>query len=232
MCQYSTDEGCRTLAPRAPGQPRRRRRALVFTEATAVARDGRISPETRASGTTPRSSRWSDRPIHRRPRCRRRYPARARRPQGRHRRAVARGGRLAIADGGWQPVAPSAIPFAEGDPAPTALDEAGSARSSRLPRAAARPLARRVSRGRDPRRARLPAARVPLPADEHAHRRLRRQLREPDPAAARGRRRGSRGVARRAAPVVRISATDWVEGGWDIDQSVELSRCSRRAAST
>src|SRR4029079_1483173 len=35
------------------------------------------------------------------------------------------GGRLAIADGGWQPVAPSAISVAEGEPAPTALDSTG-----------------------------------------------------------------------------------------------------------
>ena len=35
------------------------------------------------------------------------------------------GGRLAIADGGWQPVAPSAIPVAEGEAPPTALDAAG-----------------------------------------------------------------------------------------------------------
>jgi 2,4-dienoyl-CoA reductase-like NADH-dependent reductase (Old Yellow Enzyme family) len=28
----------------------------------------------------------------------------------------------------------------------------------------------------------------------------------------------------RCPPFVRISATDWVEGGWDIDQSVELAR--------
>ena len=36
-------------------------------------------------------------------------------------------------------------------------------------------------------------------------------------------------AVRRALPercplFVRISATDWVEGGWDIDQSVELAR--------
>jgi 2,4-dienoyl-CoA reductase-like NADH-dependent reductase (Old Yellow Enzyme family) len=28
---------------------------------------------------------------------------------------------------------------------------------------------------------------------------------------------------------VRISATDWIEGGWDLDQSVELARLLRQA---
>ena len=31
---------------------------------------------------------------------------------------------------------------------------------------------------------------------------------------------------------VRISATDWVEGGWDIEQSVVLAGGSRSSAST
>ena len=94
------------------------------------------------------------------------------------------GGRLAIADGGWQPVAPSAIPVAEGEPAPTALDAAGIREVvDGFRDAAVRAARRRLPRRRDPRRARLPAARVPLAADEHAHRRVRRQLREPGPAA-------------------------------------------------
>ena len=33
-----------------------------------------------------------------------------------------------------------------------------------------------------------------------------------------------RAMPERCALFVRISATDWVEGGWDIDQSVELAR--------
>ncbi len=34
-----------------------------------------------------------------------------------------------------------------------------------------------------------------------------------------------RGVIRDDMPLfVRISATDWAEGGWDADQSVELAR--------
>ena len=54
---------------------------------------------------------------------------------------------------------------------------------------------------------------------------LRRRLRRAHAAAARGRRGGARRVARRAAARrVRISASDWVEGGWSLDDSVALAK--------
>ena len=66
-------------------------------------------------------------------------------------------------------------------------------RRRRAARRAARPR-----RGPDPRRARLPAAPVPLAAVQPARRRVRRQPREPDALPARGVRRGARRVPRRS----------------------------------
>ena len=42
-----------------------------------------------------------------------------------------------------------------------------------------------------------------------------------------------RAIVPAALPVfVRISATDWVEGGWDIEQSVVLAKPSKNWGST
>ncbi len=77
---------------------------------------------------------------------------------------------------------------------------------------------------RDPRGPRLPAARVPVPAEQPADGRLRREPGEPD-AAATPRCRGVRKLVPAELPVfVRISATDWADGGWDGEQSVVLAR--------
>src|SRR4051794_26296417 len=129
MCQYSADERVANdwhlvhLGSRAAGGA-----ALVMVEATAVTRGGRITPGDMGI--------WSD--AHIEPLAR---IARFVRSQG----AVAgiqlahagrkashdlpwRGGAtLNAAQGGWQVVAPSAIPFQEADPPPRALDQQGIA---------------------------------------------------------------------------------------------------------
>ncbi len=71
-------------------------------------------------------------------------------------------------------------------------------RGARAPRGRVRaaPRARgrrRSGRRRDPQRERLPAARVPLARVQRAHRRVRRQRREPGPLRRRGGDRGRRG---------------------------------------
>ena len=74
-------------------------------------------------------------------------------------------------------------------------------------------------------RARLSDPRVPLAARQPPHRRVRRIVRQPHPAVPRGRRRRPRRSWPERLPLfVRLSCTDWVEGGWDIEQSVELAR--------
>jgi 2,4-dienoyl-CoA reductase-like NADH-dependent reductase (Old Yellow Enzyme family) len=134
------------------------------------------------------------------------------------------GGRLAIADGGWQPVAPSAIPVAEGETVPMALDTAGIRDVvTGFRDGAVRAL------GAGFRVAEIHAAHgyllheflSPLTntrTDEYGgsfDNRVRLLLRVVDEV---------RTVWPDELPLwVRISATDWAEGGWDIDQSVELA---------
>jgi 2,4-dienoyl-CoA reductase-like NADH-dependent reductase (Old Yellow Enzyme family) len=132
---------------------------------------------------------------------------------------------LSEAEGGWQAIAPSAITFGEGYVVPQALDEDGIRRVVGQFAAAAR-------------RARTAGFDV---AEVHAaHGYLLHQFLSPLSNQRTDRYGGSfenrirllREVvaAVRAAwpqqlPVfVRLSATDWVEGGWDIDETVELCR--------
>ena len=96
-------------------------------------------------------------------------------------------------------------------------------RLRRRPRAAGR-----LRGGRDPRRARLPAARVPLAAVEPARRRVRRLPRQPHALAAAVVARGARRRGRRTCPCSCASPRrDWKEGGWDLEQSIALRRRSK-----
>lgn len=125
MCQYSAIDGFANdwhlvhLGSRATGGA-----ALVIQEATAVNASGRISPADLGI--------WDDRHIEFLQRI-------VRFIQGQGALAgiqLAHAGRKAStrppwegmnripeSDGGWQPVAPSAIPFHDGEPAPAELDE-------------------------------------------------------------------------------------------------------------
>ena len=130
--------------------------------------------------------------------------------------------------GGWRPVAPSPLRFAGGHPEPLELDEAGVAATVAAFAAAAR---------------RALAAGFQLVELHMAHGYLLHQFLSPLTNRRRdgcggdleGRMRLPLAVARavRAAwpaelPLwVRVSATDWVEGGWDLAQTVELARCLR-----
>src|SRR5215470_15069495 len=126
MCQYSCENGMANdwhlvhLGSRAVGGA-----AAVIVEATAVTADGRISPEDMGI--------WTD--AHAEPLAR---IARFIRAQGAvtgiqlahaGRKASTKRpwegvGAIAIADGGWTPVAPSAVAFAPNYPTPRAADEA------------------------------------------------------------------------------------------------------------
>jgi 2,4-dienoyl-CoA reductase-like NADH-dependent reductase (Old Yellow Enzyme family) len=129
------------------------------------------------------------------------------------------------ADGGWTPVAPSPIPFADGHATPEPLSEAGVAGVVRAFADAAR-------------RALDAGFRV---AEIHAaHGYLLHEFLSPLSNRRTDRYGGSlenrtrivREVVeavRRAWPerlplLLRVSCTDWVEGGWDLAQTVELAR--------
>ncbi len=228
MCQYSADEGLANdwhlvhLGSRAAGGV-----ALVFVEATAVTRDGRISPGDMGI--------WTD--DHVEPLAR---IARFVRSQG----AVpaiqlAHAGRKASCDlpwrggaplsedqGGWRPVwAPSPLPFDEGSPVPQPLDQAGI---DRLIDAFESAAARSIAAGFE------------VLEVHAAHGYLLHEFLSPLSnertdqygGSLENRMRLVLQVAERLRKVmpdsmplfVRISATDWVEGGWDVEQSIVLSR--------
>jgi 2,4-dienoyl-CoA reductase-like NADH-dependent reductase (Old Yellow Enzyme family) len=228
MCQYSAEEGMANdwhlvhLGSRAVGGA-----GLVIVEATGVTRDGRITPGDLGI--------WSDEHIEPLARIARFVDS-----QG----AVAgiqlaHAGRKASTaapwtggatlktevEGGWPVVAPSAIPFNPGDAAPIALDLAGIDGIVDAFEAAAR---------------RALAAGFKILEIHAAHGYLLHQFLSPhsnqrDDAYGGSLENRMRLVlrvterVRAAVPAglplfVRISATDWATGGWDIEGSVELAR--------
>ena len=121
---------------------------------------------------------------------------------------------------------PSPIPFNEGDPPPVELDEAGiNGVVSAFENAARRAFGRGLQADRGACRPRLLAARVPFPVEQPSHGSIRRQSGEPYAAPLASLRAGPSNLVPAELPVfVRISATDWVEGGWDVEQSVILAQ--------
>ena len=132
---------------------------------------------------------------------------------------------IGIEHGGWSPdLAPSAIPFDQDIRRPLRWTRGHRQRHVGVRRRGA-PCARcRVPGHRAARGARLSHPRVSLAAQQHTHRRIRRELRESHAIAARDH-GGSARVWPETLPLfVRISATEWTDGGWDIEQSIELAR--------
>jgi 2,4-dienoyl-CoA reductase-like NADH-dependent reductase (Old Yellow Enzyme family) len=140
------------------------------------------------------------------------------------------GGQLiAPGAGGWQTVAPSAVAHGEGEAPPLALDLAGLQRITNAFAAAAQ------------RAHRLGLDAIELHA---AHGYLLHQFLSPLSNARTDEYGGSlasrmrfplavfdavRAAVPAALPVgVRISATDWVEGGWDLEQSVAFGQALRK----
>jgi len=227
MCQYSSHDGLPSdwhlvhLGSRAVGGA-----GMVMVEATAVTPVGRISPDD--------SGLWSDAHAEAFQRITRFINEQGAVPAIQ----LAHAGRKAATDlpwrggkplggeaGGWTPLGPSAVPFADGYATPREmsvadLDEVVEAFATAARRARdagfqcvevhmahgyllhefLSPLANRRSDdygGPLEHRMRLPL-------------RITAAVREAWPADL--------------PLLVRISASDWVEGGWDADQSVELCR--------
>ena len=227
MCQYVANEGFADdwhlvhLGSRAAGGV-----ALVIAEATAVTRDGRITPGDLGI--------WSDEHIEPLARI-----ARFVRSQGAAAGIqLAHAGRKASCDlpwkggsglmtpeaGGWPVIGPSAIPFDDGHPTPTALDETGIDRIVAAFEAAAR---RALQAGFQV--VEIHAAHGYLLHEFLSP--LSNQRTDQYGGGLESRMRLTLRVAeavRRLTPsdlpvFVRISATDWVDGGWDADQSVVLA---------
>jgi 2,4-dienoyl-CoA reductase-like NADH-dependent reductase (Old Yellow Enzyme family) len=228
MCQYSSTDGFASdwhlvhLGSRAVGGA-----GLIIVEATAVSPEGRITP--RDMGL------WKDQHI----------PPLERIVRFAHSQSTPIGIQLAHAgrkasmsrpwdqerlippsEGGWTDVvAPSAVPFAEHYATPTALDAAGI-------RKVIADFAAAAVRARE--------ARFDLVEIHAAHGYLLHEFLSPLSNARQDEYGGPFGsrvrlllevvdAVRKEWPerlplFVRISATDWADGGWDIGQSVELAR--------
>ncbi len=171
---------------------------LIIAEATGVVPEGRITPQCPGLWNTEQQEAWK-RIVdfcHIYGATMAIQLAHAGRKASTYRGFEAhQSGSVPLEDGGWETIAPSAVAF-PGLATPreaTTEDIAHVVDSVRRRRTSGR--CRRVRRRRAPRRARLPAVRVPLPAVEPPHRRLRRRPRRTQPAAAGGDRRRARGLA-------------------------------------
>lgn len=227
MCQYSARDGCATDWHLVHwGQLLQSGAGLVFIEATAVTPEGRISPVDLglydeacevALTATLRRARSVAPPAH---------VVLQLAHAGRKASSAPPwvGGTVAAALGGWQAVAPSALPFADGEPVPQALDAAGLARvrtgfveaARRAVRAGVDGLELHCAHGyllheflsplanqRDDAYGGSFANRTRFPLEVFDA--LRASVPEAMPLG------------------VRISATDWVEGGWTLDDSLAFA---------
>lgn len=222
MCQYSADDGHATDWHRIHlGQLALSGAGLLIIEATAVEPVGRISPADLGL--------WSDSTeaaLGAVLQSVRKYSAMPIAIQLAHagRKAGSAIPWLPGSGGDWQNVAPSALPFNDADTTPAALDQAGLQRVLQAFVAAAQR-----------------AHRIGIDAIElhAAHGYLLHQFLSPLSNTRSDEFGGSlenrmrfplmvfdaiRETVPASMPVgIRISATDWVEGGWDLEQSVVLA---------
>lgn len=227
MCQYCAVDGLADdwhlvhLGSRAVGGA-----GLIFVEATGVTAQGRITPGDMGL--------WSEahvEPLARIARFLKRMgsvPAIQLAHAGRKASTKVPwegGAQLKPAEGAWETIAPSAIPFYEGDTPPRELDEAGIQEVIAAFRAATE---RAVAAGFEV--IELHAAHGYLlheflsPLSNHRTDQyggsLENRMRLVLEVAT-----TMRQTLDDQTPLfVRISATDWVEGGWDLEQSIVLSR--------
>ena len=232
MCQYSAENGNATdwhmihlghLALSGAG--------VLMTEATAVSPEGRISAEDLGL--------WSSdnqQALAKVVQAIRRHSSMPLIVQLGHagRKASSRapwqgGSCVHLSEGGWQTVAPSAIAHAPGETVPIALDEAGLLQVKAAFVAAAK---------------RVHALGIGGIEVHGAHGYLLHQFLSPLANQRTDAYGGSLEnrmrfplevyeAVRAAVPAsvavgMRISATDWVEGGWEIEQSVQLAHALKR----
>ncbi len=227
MCQYSSTDGFASdwhlvhLGSRAVGGA-----ALVFTEASAVTAEGRISPQDHGIYLDAHIDMLARivRFIHAQGSAAGMQLAHAGRKGSTQRPWE---GRSAIdpAEGGWQPVGPTDVPFSDVYPVPRPLTSGEIRGVVQAFRAAAR---RAHNAGFD------------LVEIHSAHGYLIHEFLSPLTNTRTDQYGGSfenrirlclevvdavRDEWPERMPVwLRISATDWAPGGWDVDQAVELSK--------
>jgi 2,4-dienoyl-CoA reductase-like NADH-dependent reductase (Old Yellow Enzyme family) len=232
MCQYSSNNGFPTdwhlvhLGSRAVGGA-----GLIFTEATAISPEGRISPDD--------AGIWNDEQMN----AYKKITSFIKSQKSVLGIQLAHAGRKAstfspwkgsgkvpIEDGGWQTLAPSPIPFSENFPLPKEMDE-NDIRIvvEQFSKAAARSI----------------EAGFEIIELHFAHGYLVHEFYSPISNRRNDKYGGSlenrcriaieiARTARKTIPndtplFVRISSTDWVEDGWNIDQSVQLAKWLKEA---
>jgi 2,4-dienoyl-CoA reductase-like NADH-dependent reductase (Old Yellow Enzyme family) len=228
MCEYSSVDGFANdwhlvhLGSRAVGGA-----AMVMTEAAAVLPEGRITPVDLGV--------WTDNHIPMLARIFRFVeeqgvvPAMQLAHAGRKASTAAPwdgGGALQESEQGWRPIfGPSAIPFSTASPTPEPLDEAGIARvvqafgeaAGRAREAGARILEIHSAHGYLLHEFLSPVSNTRNDCYGGSFENRTRIVREVVQTV--------RGAWPASLPLfVRISATDWVEGGWTIEDSVGLAK--------
>ena len=228
MCQYSCVDGLANdwhlvhLGSRAVGGA-----GLVFTEATAVTADGRITPEDLGL--------WNDEQIEPLQRITRFITAQgavpgiqlahAGRKASTWRPWLGKHGSVPVSEGGWQPIGPSKIAF---DPEHTAPSEMTLAQIEEVTQAFVAAAERALK------------ANFKVVEVHAAHGYLLHQFMSPLSNRRQDQYGGSfenrirlvlqvtekvRAMWPAELPVVvRVSATDWVEDGWNPDETVELAK--------
>ncbi|MHB8854967.1 MAG: NADH:flavin oxidoreductase/NADH oxidase [Ignavibacteriaceae bacterium] len=227
MCQYSSNDGIPTdwhlvhLGSRAVGGA-----GIVFTEATAVSPEGRISPDD--------AGIWNDVQVNAYKKItsfiksQNSVPGIQLAHAGRKASTFSPwkgNGEVSIENGGWQTLAPSAIQFGDDYPSPKEMDYKDIKVIIDQFREAAK---RSIDAGFD------------IIELHFAHGYLVHEFLSPISNHRTDNYGGSlenrcrfaieivksvREVIPDATPLfVRISASDWVEGGWDIEQSVQLAK--------
>jgi 2,4-dienoyl-CoA reductase-like NADH-dependent reductase (Old Yellow Enzyme family) len=233
MCQYSSEEGLANdwhlvhLGSRAAGGA-----GLILVEASAVARDGRITPGDMGI--------WGDQHIEPLARIARFLESQGTVPGIQ----LAHAGRKASCDlpwkggarlktpeqGAWDVVAPSPIPFRDDEPTPIPLDDKGidaivdafAAATRRALKAGFQVVEIHMAHGYL-----LHEFLSPLSnhrTDKYGgsfENRIRLPIRVAEAVRAE--------LPASTPLFVRISATDWVQGGWDLAQSVELGKALCKA---
>ena len=230
MCQYSSAGGLPNdwhavhLASRAVGGV-----ALVVVEATAVVPEGRITPADAGIWNDAQAEAWGAmaRLVKARGAAAGLQLAHAGRKASTD--VPWRGGRaIAPGNGGWEPVAPSAIAFADGYATPrvlakpeiAAMCDAFVAATRRALAAGFDVLEIHAAHGYLLHEFLSPLANA---RDDEYGGSLENRMRFPLEVVA---------AVRDAWPqdrplLVRISASDWAEGGWDLPQSIQLARHMR-----
>jgi len=230
MCQYSANEGKATnwhfvhYGSRAVGGA-----ALMIIEATAVAPEGRISPGDLGL--------WGDSQIEPLARiaqfaqeqgCVAAVQLAHAGRKGSAGRGWQRQGTLNASEGGWTTVAPSALSFGEGYAVPHALDEAGirnvvgqfAAATERARAAGFQTMEIHAAHGYLLHQFLSPLSNCRTDAYGGSFDNRTRLVREVV-SAVRAK------WPERLPLLIRLSATDWVEGGWNVEETIALCRTLR-----